>query len=89
MRIGDFARPETMLRWAGKLGLTILVLLLLPALLQVLLAALPGLSILFGLALLSLVAYAVRESERGRGRRTQQAGGAERIPILPIDTEDL
>ncbi len=88
MPIGDFASPETMLRWAGKLALTILVLLLLPALLQVLLAAVPGLSILFGLVLVSLVAYVVRESERGRGRRAQQTGGAERIPILPIDTED-
>lgn len=89
MRIDDFARPENMIRWAGKLCLALLALLLLPALLGVLMSALPGLAALFGLAMASLVAYAVRESGRTRGRRTQQSGGAERIPILPTDEEDL
>ena len=89
MRFDDFARPEQMIRWAGKLCLAILGLLLLPSMLNVLIAALPGFAIIGGVAMASLVAYAFRESERGRGRRTQQAGGAERTPILPADAEDL
>jgi hypothetical protein len=89
MRIDDFVRPENMIRWAGKLCLTLLALLLLPVLLEVLLRALPGLAVLMGLALASLVAHAVRESGRTRGRRTQQSGGAERTPVLPTDEEDL
>jgi len=89
MRIDDFARPETMIRGAAKIFVGLLALLLLPALLQVLMRAIPGLAVVMGLALASLVAYVVREGGRTRPRRTQQAGGAERTPVLPTDEEDL
>ena len=89
MRIDDFARPETMIRGAAKVFVGILALLLLPALLQLLIRAVPGLAVVMGLAMVSLVAYAVREGGRSRSRRTQQSGGAERTPVLPADEEDL
>ena len=89
MRIDDFARPENMVRGAVKLLVGLLVLLLLPTLLQDLIRAIPGLAVVMGLAIVSLVAYAVRESGRTRSRRTQQTGGAERTPVLPTDEEDL
>jgi len=89
MRIDDFVRPETMIRGAVRLFVGILALLLLPALLQILMRAIPGLAVVMGLAVVSLVAYAVRESGRTRSRRTQQTGGAERTPVLPTDEEDL
>jgi hypothetical protein len=89
MRIDDFARPENMIRAALKLFVLILALLLLPALLQVLIQAVPGLAVIIGLAMVSLVAYAVREGGRTRSRRTQQSGGAERLPVLPTDEEDF
>ena len=89
MRIDDFARPEIMSRGAVKLFVGLLALLLLPALLRILMGAVPGLGMVMGLAVVSLVAYAVRESGRTRSRRTQQTGGAERTPVLPTDEEDL
>ena len=89
MRINDFASPENMIRWTVKLFVGILALLLLPALLQLLLRALPGLGMLVGLLMASLVAYAVREAGRPRSRRTGQTGGAERIPVLPADEEEF
>jgi hypothetical protein len=88
MRIDDFARPETMIRGAAKVFVGLLALLLLPALLQVLVRIVPGLAVVMGLAMVSLVAYAVREGGRNRPRRTQQGGGAERTPVLPTDVED-
>jgi len=89
MRIDDFTRPETMIRGAVKLFAGLLALLLLPALLQVLIRAIPGFAMVIGLAFLSLVAYAVREGGQARPRRTQQTGGAERMPVLPTDEEDI
>ena len=89
MRIDDFARPETMIRGAAKVFVGILALLLLPALLQLLIRAVPGLAVVMGLAMVSVVAYAVREGGRSRSRRTQHGGGAERTPVLPTDEEDL
>jgi len=89
MRIDDFARPETMIRGAAKVFVGILALLLLPALVQLLIRAVPRLAVVMGLAMVSLVAYAVREGGRSRSRRTQQSGGAERTPVLPADEEDL
>jgi len=89
MHIDDFARPENMIRGAVKLFVGLLALLLLPALLQVLIRAIPGLAMVMGLAIVSLVAYAVREGGRTRSRRTQHGGGAERTPVLPTDEEDL
>jgi len=89
MRIDDFARPETIIRGAAKVFVGILALLLLPALLQLLIRAVPGLAVVMGLAMVSVVAYAVREGGRSRSRRTQQSGGAERTPVLPADEEDL
>jgi len=89
MRIDDFARPETMIRGAVKLLVGLLALLLLPTLLQVLIRAIPGLAVVMGLAIVSLVAYAVREGGRTRSRRTEPKGGAERTPVLPTDEEDL
>jgi len=88
MRIDDFARPENMIRGAVKLFAGIFALLLLPALLQVLIRAVPGLGIVMGLAMVSLIAYAVREGGRTRSRRPQQSGGAERTPVLPTGEED-
>ena len=89
MRIDDFARPETMIRGAAKVFVGILALLLLPALVQLLIRAVPRLAVVMGLAMVSLVAYAVREGGRNRPRRTQQSGGAERTPVLPTDVEDV
>ena len=89
MRVDDFARPETMIRGAAKVFVGILALLLLPALVQLLIRAVPRLAVVMGLAMVSLVAYAVREGGRSRSRRTQQSGGAERTPVLPADEEDL
>jgi hypothetical protein len=89
MRITDFARADLMIRWALKLGVAILALLLLPALLDVLARAVPGFAVFTGLVIASLVAYAVREGGRTRPRRTQQGGGAERTPVLPTDEEDV
>ena len=89
MRIDDFARPETMIRGAAKVFVGILAVLLLPALLQLLIRAVPGLAVVMGLAMVSLIAYAVREGGQTRSRRTQHGGGAERTPVLPIDEEDL
>ena len=89
MRIDDFARPETMIRGAAKVFVGILAVLLLPALLQLLIRAVPGLTVVIGLAMVSLVACAVREGGRTRSQRTQHGGGAERTPVLPTDEEDL
>lgn len=89
MRIDDFARPEHMIRRAAKLCVGLLALLLLPVLLQVLIRAVPGLAVVMGLALVSLVACALREGGRTRSRRTQHGGGAERTPVLPTDLEDV
>jgi hypothetical protein len=89
MRIADFARPETMIRGAAKAFVGLLALLALPALLQILTRVIPGLAVIIGLAMVSLVAYAVREGGRNRPRRTQQSGGAERTPVLPTDVEDV
>ena len=89
MRIDDFARPEQMVRWAGKIFVGILALLLLPTLLQILVRALPGLAVVMGLAMASFIAYAARERARGGSRQTQQTGGSERTPVLPTIEEDL
>ena len=89
MRIVDFARPETMIRGVVKVFVGLLALLALPALLQILMRILPGLAVVMGLAMVSLVAYAVREGVRNRPRRSQQSGGAERTPVLPTDVEDV
>lgn len=89
MRIDDFARPETMIRGVAKIFVGLLALLLLPAFLQVLVRIVPGLAMVMGLAMVSLVAYAVREGGRSRPRRTGQSGGAERTPVMPTDLEDV
>ena len=89
MRIDDFARPENLIRGVVKLFVVILALLLLPALFEVLVKALPGLAVIAGLALASFAAHAARERERARPRRPQQAGGAERTPVLPTIEEDF
>ena len=89
MRFDDFARPENLLRGAVKLFVLILGLLLLPTLLQILFRAMPGLAVLFGLAIASFIAYAIREGQRGGSGRAQQTGGAERTPVLPMGEEDF
>jgi len=89
MRIDDFARPENMIRRVVKVFVGLLAFLLLPTLLQVLMGIVPGLAVVMGLAIVSLVAYAVRDGGRTRSRRTVQTGGAERTPVLPTDVEDV
>jgi len=89
MRIDDFARPEQMVRWAGKLFVGILALLLLPTLVQALVRALPGFALVVGLAMASFIAYAARERAGGGSRQTQQTGGSERTPVLPTIEEEF
>lgn len=81
MHIRDFLNPDTAMRWAWKMFLAILALLLFPSLLEKL-----GeyLGIAIGLLMLAAAVAHIRDNSGGRRRETaRNTGGAERTPVLP------
>jgi hypothetical protein len=81
MHVRDFLNPDTAMRWAWKMFLAILALLLFPSLLEKL-GELLG--IVIGLLMLAAAAAHVRGNSGGGRRETaRNTGGAERTPVLP------
>ena len=63
--------------------ISLAVVLFIPVLFQALAKTADTLSALVGLALVSVLAYAVRERRLGRRERPRRTGGVERKPLLP------
>lgn len=85
------ADPEKGLKSLVKLALHPLVLLVVAQLIVVILARLSALELLGVLAffaLLSPIAYAIRESQLGRPHQGHARRGAERTPVLPTNGQE-
>jgi len=92
MRLSDFLNLESGPRALIRLALYPLVLLVACQAIAALLSRLRGvdfLLVLLGLALLSPVAYAIRERRRPRRERGRHGRSSERAPVLPHIEEEL
>ena len=90
MRFSDFTDPERGTAALLRLALYPLVLLAICQLVATILSQLRAVDLLLmflGLAVVSPVAYLVRESRRGRPQRQASRRGAERTPLLPPNQE--
>ena len=90
MRLSDFLNPERGPAALLRLAFYPLVLLVVCQLVATILSQLRAVDLLLmflGLAVVSPVAYLVRESRRGRPQLQASRRGAERTPLLPPNQE--
>jgi cyanate permease len=93
VRWTDFLHPERVFALAAKLFLGLLALiivasLMLSALAQAQFSPADALGMLAGLAILSIIAYVIREHRKRARPRPRNTRGAERTPLLPQTEED-
>ncbi len=93
MRWTDFLRPERAFALAAKLFLGLLAFLIvasmiLAALARVQFSSADALGMLASSAILSIIAYVIRERRKRVRPRPRNTRGAERTPLLPQMEED-
>lgn len=93
MRWTDFLRPERACAVVAKLFLGLFVFILVaelarPALSRMQLPAIGSLGMVVGVAIVSGIAYVIREHRKGEHPRPRSTRGAERTPLLPHMEED-
>jgi hypothetical protein len=93
MRWTNFLRPERVCALVAKLflGLFAFILvahLILSVIASMRLSAAGSLDLLVALALVSVIAYCIRERRKGKRLKPRSTRGAERTPLLPHDMEE-
>ena len=93
MRWTDFLHPERVFALAAKLFLGLLAFIIvasmiLSALARMQFSSADALGMLAGFAILSIIAYVIREHRKRERPRLRNTRGAERTPLLPQMEED-